>query len=48
MTDIIIYYDGPRFGWVVICVDAEGNQLWEAQYFQYFPNRTQLKESFVL
>ena len=45
MTDIIIYYDGPRFGWVVFGVDAEGNQLWEAQYF---PNRTQLKESFVL
>jgi hypothetical protein len=45
MTDIISYYDGPRFGWVVICVDAEGNQLWEAQYF---PNRTQLKEEFTL
>ena len=24
---------GPTWGWVVFAVDAEGNQLWDAQYF---------------
>lgn len=43
MTDIVSYYDGSRFGWVVFAVDAEGNQLWEAQYY---PNKKQLKEAF--
>jgi hypothetical protein len=43
MVEILYYYDGPRFGWVVTCHDAEGNQLWDAQYF---PNKRALAEAF--
>ena len=45
MTDIIFYYDGYAFGWVVICVDAEGNQIWEAQYSA---NRKNLKKEWTI
>jgi hypothetical protein len=43
MADFICYYDGPRFGWVVFPVDAEGFQVQEARYY---PNKKELMESF--
>jgi hypothetical protein len=45
MFDIVCYWSKPgecfSVGtWVVSCLDEEGNQLWDSQYY---PNREQLR-----
>lgn len=33
MTNIVCFYDRQFRSWVVFATDAEGNQLWDAQYY---------------
>ncbi len=42
MVDIVSFHD-RHYGWIVYAVDAEGNQLWEADYY---PNKTMLQRAF--
>jgi hypothetical protein len=33
MTDIVCYWDRYTRLWIVHCVDADGNQLWDAEFY---------------
>jgi hypothetical protein len=43
MVDIVSIKYCKHYGWIVYAVDAEGNQLWEADYY---PNKKILKKAF--
>jgi hypothetical protein len=45
VTDIVCFWDRNTKQWVVVCTDAEGNQLWGCQFF---PNTEALRAQFFL
>ncbi len=43
MVDIVCYWASDCRSWICYAVDADGYQLWEADYF---PNRARMAEAF--
>jgi len=43
MTDVISFWASDCRSWIVVCLDFEGNQIWDAIYF---PNKNKLMEAF--
>ena len=44
MTDILCFWDRFSRLWIVTAHDAEGNQLWETEYF---PNRRMMANAWT-
>lgn len=45
MLDIEVYWDDMFRSWVLLVLDDEGNQVWEAQYY---PSRRAMREQWLL